>query len=170
MGSLVSVCGNLWLHPENSWLQHVGSSSLPGIDPRPLHWEHRVLATGPPGKSLAYSKISENLSVDISNNRGILRIEWATITEDSLCGKYCFKCFSYSNSHASLWFRITIPIYINTQVMLVVKKNSPAKDGDLRDTGSIPGLGRSPWRRAWQLTLVFLPGESHGHGLVGYSP
>ena len=28
--------------------------------------------------------------------------------------------------------------------MLVVKKNSPAKDGDLRDTGSIPGLGRSP--------------------------
>ena len=24
----------------------------PGIQPRPLHWEHRVLATGPPGKSL----------------------------------------------------------------------------------------------------------------------
>ena len=25
-----------------------------GIKPRPLHWEHRVLATGPPGKSHMY--------------------------------------------------------------------------------------------------------------------
>ena len=24
----------------------------PGVEPRPLHWEHGVLATGPPGKSL----------------------------------------------------------------------------------------------------------------------
>ena len=28
-----------------------------------------------------------------------------------------------------------------------------------------------PWRRAWQPTTVFLPGESHGQrSLVGYSP
>jgi len=26
------------------------------------------------------------------------------------------------------------------------------------------------WRRAWQPTPVFLPGESHGQSLVGYSP
>ena len=33
-------------------------------------------------------------------------------------------------------------------------------------------LGREiPWRREWQPTAVFLPGESHGHrSLVGYSP
>ena len=33
-------------------------------------------------------------------------------------------------------------------------------------------LGReNPWRRAWQLTPVFLPGEFHGQrSLVGYSP
>ena len=37
--------------------------------------------------------------------------------------------------------------------------------------GSIPGLGRFPWRRKWQPTPVFLPGESHGQkSLVGYSP
>ena len=30
---------------------------------------------------------------------------------------------------------------------------------------------RSPWRRAWQLTPVFLPGQSHGQrSLAGYSP
>jgi len=28
--------------------------------------------------------------------------------------------------------------------------------------GSIPGSGRSPWRRKWQPTPVLLPGKSHG--------
>ena len=32
-------------------------------------------------------------------------------------------------------------------------------------------VGNIPWRRAWQPTPLFLPGESHGQGtLVGYSP
>ena len=48
-----------------------------------------------------------------------------------------------------------------------VVKNPPASAGD---SGSIPGSGRSPWRRKWQLTPVFLPGESNGQrNLVGYS-
>ena len=39
------------------------------------------------------------------------------------------------------------------------------------DLGSIPGLGKISWRRAWQPTPVFLPGESHGQRtLAGYSP
>ena len=39
------------------------------------------------------------------------------------------------------------------------------------DLCSIPGSGRIPWRRKWQPTPVFLPGESHGRrSLVGYSP
>ena len=52
--------------------------------------------------------------------------------------------------------------------VVLVGKNSPANEGDIRDAGWIPGLGRSPWRRAWQPTPVFLPGESHGQrSLVG---
>ena len=32
-------------------------------------------------------------------------------------------------------------------------------------------VGKIPWRRAWQPTPVFLPGESHGlRSLAGYSP
>ena len=32
-------------------------------------------------------------------------------------------------------------------------------------------VGRIPWRRKWQPTPVFLPGESHGQRtLIGYSP
>ena len=50
-------------------------------------------------------------------------------------------------------------------------KNLPAKAGNIRDADSIPGLGKIPWRRAWQPTPVFLPGESHGQrNLGGYSP
>ena len=32
-------------------------------------------------------------------------------------------------------------------------------------------VGRIPWRRAWELSPVLLPGESYGQwSLVGYSP
>ena len=34
-----------------------------------------------------------------------------------------------------------------------------------------PWVGKIPWRRKWQPTLVFLPGKFHGQrSLVGYSP
>ena len=34
-----------------------------------------------------------------------------------------------------------------------------------------PWVGKIPWKRKWQPTPVFLPGESHGRrSLVGYSP
>jgi len=37
--------------------------------------------------------------------------------------------------------------------------------------GPNPGVGKSPWRRKWQHTPVFLPGKSHEQrSLVGYSP
>ena len=37
--------------------------------------------------------------------------------------------------------------------------------------GFDPWVGKIPWRRAWQPTPVFLPGESHGQrSLVDYSP
>ena len=49
-------------------------------------------------------------------------------------------------------------------------KNLPANAGDIKDAGSFPGW-KIPWRRAWQPTPVFSPGESHGlRSLVGYSP
>ena len=50
----------------------------------------------------------------------------------------------------------------------MVKTVSACNAGDL---GSIPGLGRFPWRREWLPTSVFLPGKPHGQrGLAGYSP
>ena len=49
-------------------------------------------------------------------------------------------------------------------------RNPPAKAGEIGDVGLIPGSGRSPRRRAQELTLVFLSGEFHGQrSLTGYS-
>ena len=49
-------------------------------------------------------------------------------------------------------------------------RNLLANAGDVRDAGSIPGVGKIPRQRAWQPT-VLLPGESHGQkSLAGYSP
>ena len=40
-----------------------------------------------------------------------------------------------------------------------------------RTPGFNPWVGKIPWRRAWQLTPEFLPGESPWtRSLVGYSP
>ena len=40
-------------------------------------------------------------------------------------------------------------------------KESAFNAGDTGDGGSSPQSGRFPWRRKWQPTPVFLPGESH---------
>ena len=50
-------------------------------------------------------------------------------------------------------------------------KNPPASAGDLKRCGFNPWVWKVPWRRAWQLTPVFLPRESLGQrSLEGYSP
>ena len=54
--------------------------------------------------------------------------------------------------------------------MLVVK-NLLASTGRRKRCGFNPWVWKIPWRRAWELTPVFLPGESHGQrSLAGYSP
>ena len=46
-----------------------------------------------------------------------------------------------------------------SQVALVVK-NSPANAGDVKRHGFGLWVGQISWRRTWQPTQVFLPGES----------
>ena len=51
-----------------------------------------------------------------------------------------------------------------------VIKNPPVMQ-ETKGTEFDPWVGKIPWRRAWQTTPVFLPGESHGPwSLAGYSP
>ena len=58
----------------------------------------------------------------------------------------------------------------------VIKRGSPGGSDDkestysARDPGSFnPWVRKIPWRREWQPTPVFLPGEFHGQrSLAGY--
>ena len=53
--------------------------------------------------------------------------------------------------------------------MLVVM-DLPANARRHKSRGFDPSVGKTPWRRAWQPTPIFLSGELHGQGsLVGYS-
>ena len=55
--------------------------------------------------------------------------------------------------------------------MVLVVKNPPVKAGRRKSRGFNPSGQEIPWRRAWQPTPVFLPGEAHGQrSLVSYSP
>ena len=39
-------------------------------------------------------------------------------------------------------------------------KNPPANVGDINRYGFYPWVRKIPWRRAWQSTPIFSPGES----------
>ena len=49
-----------------------------------------------------------------------------------------------------------------------VGKESTCNAGSTGDAGSIPGLGKIPWRKSWHPTSAFLPRESHGQRRPGY--
>ena len=57
--------------------------------------------------------------------------------------------------------------YIRASLVAQMVKSPPA----MQEARVQSLVGKIPWRRVWQATPVFLPGESHGRrSLVGYSP
>ena len=105
----------------------------PGIEPRPLHWEHGVSATEPLGKSPGCFPISNNHT----------------------SGKPPEKAMA---AHSST---------------LAWKTPGTEEPGRLQSMGPLSQTWLSDftfmhWRRKWQPTPVFLPGEPQGRGsLVG---
>ena len=69
-------------------------------------------------------------------------------------------CNEIKEEYAEIWA---------SQVALVVK-NPPTNAGNMRCKFD-PWVWKIPWKRAWQPSPVFLPGESHWQkSLVGYNP
>ena len=49
-------------------------------------------------------------------------------------------------------------------------KESTYQSGDIISRRFHPWVGKIPWRRTWQFTPIFLPGESYGQrSLASYS-
>ena len=67
-------------------------------------------------------------------------------------------------------YKTDLPWQGASQVVLVVK-NPPVNPVRHKRCRFDPWVSKMSWRRAWQPTPVFLPGESRGQrGLEGYSP
>ena len=68
--------------------------------------------------------------------------------------------------HLPFFIPYIFPIVTSHSVAQMVR-NLPA----MHETGFNPWVMKISWRKAWQPTPVFLPGESHGQrSLAGYSP
>ena len=86
------------------------------------------------------------------------QVDNALVTADISCKEKKFKLLIMNcDSILKLWA---------SQVILNGKEPD-CHCRDIKDSSS----RKIPWRRAWQPTPIFLPGESHGQrNLVGYSP
>ena len=81
---------------------------------------------------------------------------------------FIFSVLSILTLLCGVVYRFLLNLYEISEVKLVVK-NLPANAGHVRDAGSVPGLGKIPWRRKWQPTPISLTGESRGQrNLEGY--
>ena len=73
-----------------------------------------------------------------------------------------FTHTDYSLSYILVFFHFYITMYKNSGKESACQCRRPGFD---------PWVEKFPWRRKWQPTPVFLPGESHGQrSLAGYSP
>ena len=82
---------------------------------------------------------------------------------------YIFPLNALNATHSkNILLLITTATIVMGFLYTSVGKESACSAGD---PVSSPGLGIFPWRRKWQSTPVFLPGESHGQrSLAGCSP
>ena len=92
----------------------------------------------------------------------------------SLVGLVCPQSFKWGREWGDPAFMYTSSCKelndISSSRPLVIKKPACQCRRHKRK-GFYPWVGKIPWRRKWQLTPVFLPGESLGQrSLVGYSP
>ena len=61
--------------------------------------------------------------------------------------------------------------HLGTSLVVLTVKNPPANAGDIERHETDCWVGKIPWKREWQPTPVFLPGESYGQSrLMSRSP
>ena len=91
--------------------------------------------------------------------------------------KMCITC-NYMNVYIYIYMHMCIYFFcINIYAFYIYMCRLPWWFSDKDSAchclrcGFDPWVGKIPWRRKWQPTPVFLPGESHGQrSLGGYSP
>ena len=79
-------------------------------------------------------------------------------------------CLDYLHAESCEWHIVILnPCTFYFKIVFIIRQQRICLK--CRRPQFYPWVGRIPWRRKWQPTLVFLPGEFHGQrGLVGHSP
>ena len=82
------------------------------------------------------------------------------------------RYFLFTNQLLEKRRRNYLPPTLTTRLLRWLSGEEPAYQCRTHKRhGFDPWIGKIPWRKAWQPTPVFWPGESHGQrSLVGYSP
>ena len=125
----------------------------------------------PPGSSvhgILQARILEWIAICFSRGSYWLR-DWTQVS--CIAGKL-FTVWATRESLRSWTGPENSWLYTNSQIYSTAIDGTSGKDAAYQcwRQGFRPWVGKIPWRRAWQPTPVFLPGESHGQrSLVGYS-
>ena len=148
----------MWDFPGNQWLRLCASiaggvGSIPGWGTKILHgvWHGAY----PPSKI----KTPKTWVIWLS----FLTQDWFLVFY-----KYFRKRVNYTTVILALKMLLVTLMFIITLILMAqrLKRLPPMQDTQVRSLG-----WKIPWRRKWQPTPVFLPGESHGgRGLVDCSP
>ena len=117
-----------------------------GSNPGPLHWEHGVSATGPPGKSLSSHSIP-----------GIL----SSLPMLSLCNTPTDLCLFYRLGTQGPE-RLGTHVTGSDGVRIWAQPYGFSIFLQCGRPGFNPWVGKIPWRRQWQPTPVLFLGKSHG--------
>ena len=101
--------------------------------------DFRLLFCGAAGSTTVVSE-SQNCT------KGTLKRNTALSSSQGTCPSSSLRLFSLPSEG------------LITSLMVQTVRSLPA----MQETQADPWVGKSPWRRKWQPTPVFLPGESHG--------
>ena len=114
-------------------------------------------------------------TMGISHKYTYVPSPWASLSPLDFCCGYCFKIRYVFFFNSRYLFGANYEPGAVLRIQQWAKQNLWSQEAYIarmcRRCRLDPWFGKIPWRKKWQLTLVLLPGKSHGQtSLAGYSP
>ena len=153
---------NLTMRKKTSFLRSRFSLDLPNMETAiPSHWGLQCFRHGPWLYSYLSQSQTNTLGVENQNREEASFGPWEGRLIPRSSQMWSAKELDLSSSLMS-----PLPSLGASQVGLVVNNQRTCLPVPIPETKRCrfsPWVGKIPWRRKWQLTLIFLPGEFHGH-------
>ena len=145
--------------------RHRELDSETGRNSRPGKWRCRSPCSGRalPLQSRCRTRAERYFFLCIFPSEVKILFKFLSVSKGRYTCRPCVKASGVKRTLKTWWYPCRPP-------RGAMVKNPPAHAGEKR-CGFDLRAGKTPWRRAWQPTPVFLPGESHAQrSLAGYGP